>query len=565
MPVSDVPRKAGFSCAIRPDLQYLPWVRRLVPAVLDQHGRNVSPRARWTLTLIVVEAVTNAIVHRPRDEAEGWIELTLTLTARKLQLAVTDTNAAFRLPPEVLPPPQQERGRGLFLIRQLCQKVVLHRLQGRNRLTMYYDASEAAHEDYDHQALQAMHRLSQAIVGVPNIAEVCEQILREAVRMIPVSKASIMQYDATDRTLRVIAARGIPKRIQRTARVKVGEGVSGQVFATGKPLLVEDIRELTGVPRRRRYRGHSLIAAPMTSIPLQVRGVPLGIINMTDKKDGTPFTARDLALLNTLANQAAAYMHLCSLADHVAVARETDRELSIAREIQAGLLPAGRVRMRGCEAIGFCLPSARVGGDYFDYFPQGTHGPGAVIADVAGHNVGAALTMAGLRGLLRSEMGSGHASVAQVMDVVNQQLYGDLARAEQIISAILLWYRADQQTFHYAVAGHPPPLLWSSRLRRVSQLGGGDGLMGITKDASFTSHAVAVECGDVLLLYTDGVMELADRRGRAFGLSRLKRALSAVADLPPPQMLKGLKACLMQYAGQGPYRDDVTAVMIKVL
>ncbi|MBI2345490.1 MAG: SpoIIE family protein phosphatase [Deltaproteobacteria bacterium] len=418
--------------------------------------------------------------------------------------------------------------------------------------------------NFEREALRCLHRMSRAIARAPGLTAVCDRLLAEAIRVIPVTKASIMKYDPRDRTLRIVAARGIPQGIARSARVKVGEGISGRVFAASRPLLVRDIRAVRGVHPRRRYRGRSLIATPVTCMPLKVGNLPVGVVNMTDKRDGTPFTKRDLELLTTISNQLAAYLHLCDLADEVAVARRTDAELEMARQIQRGLLPADRPRLRGLDAAGVCLTSARVGGDYYDYFPDPGGTSAVVIADVAGHNVAAALTMANLRSALRAEAATPYLSCSAVAEQLNALVYPDLARAEQFVSLVYGRYLPETRTLRFCIAGHPPPLLYCRVRRAVAPLGGGDGLIGITQDARFSEHRVQCHLGDLLLLYTDGLVGARDRRGRSFGHLRLQRLLARMAGRSARQGLAGIMAAVRAHTGSTPLDDDITAVLIKI-
>lgn len=432
-------------------------------------------------------------------------------------------------------------------------------------------STAAGGDRFDRAALQALHRLSQAMVAAPSLTAVCERILREAVRVIPVARASIMQYDATDGTLRVVASVGIPARVAKSVRVPVGVGVSGHVFASSKPLLVRDVRRFPQASRRKRYRGQSIIAAPVTgapttTMPLEVAGRPLGVINMTDRRDGRAFTARDLALLQTLANQAAAYMRLCALADEVTRQRQLDQELTIARDIQQGLLPSGPSRFPGITVTGRCWPADRVGGDYFDCFADAAGLPTVVIADVAGHDVASALTMAGLRSGLRAEMARDGQSLGTVMERVNRQLFADLVRAERFISCLLLRYDRPARVIRYCVAGHPSPLLLKKRGPQVSTLPAADGCpLGVHARAVFTEQVVPVARGDVLVLYTDGLSGARNSGGATFGEARLRRALRAHRHLSPSVLPGAVHQDLRAFTGLHPFDDDVTLVAIRIL
>jgi len=118
--------------------------------------------------------------------------------------------------------------------------------------------------------------------------------------------------------------------------------------------------------------------------------------------------------------------------------RRTRRNLEIAKEIQLSLLPAEPLRTGRASVAGVCLPAMHVGGDYFDYF-ENARGVDIVIADVSGHNVGAALIMTEVRSMVRARARqSPIVHPARVLHDLNELLYDDLSRAELFIHNVLL-------------------------------------------------------------------------------------------------------------------------------
>lgn len=542
-------------------MRHLPRVREYLHQIAHAEPHAVSPSGLWRASVALVEAVTNAIRHAHPRHPEQPIHIAVRLADRAVRMQVSDSGPAYRLPSVKTPHPQQTGGRGLFLIRRLCRRVQLRRVRGRNILQMRYE--DAAPEVFPQQALAAVHRVSAAIIGAPRLELVCEQMLAEVMRVIPVSKASILRYDAATQCLRIVAARGVSPAIMRRTVIKSGEGISGRVLASGQPLLVKDITRMSGMRRRRRYHGRSLISAPMAILPLRVNGRPLGVINMTDKLDGTDFTEQDLQLLATLANQMAAAMHLCDLGEAVVQSSHLEHELALARAMQRALLPRSPRQLPGMQVAGYCQPSARVGGDYYDYFHERGADPGVIVADVAGHNVAAALTMAGFRGYLRTMMGRADRPLGAVLREANRHFFRDLAQVEQFVSCVLLRYRPAQRALQIAVAGHPPPLWYERRRRRVQALPAGGGLIGVDREARFPEAATSVARHDVCLVYTDGLIGMRNPRGVAWGLPRLRRCLVQHARRMPQQIVAAIARAASAFAGAQAPADDVTMVAIK--
>gem|GEM_PF-592232 len=559
----------AYHCSITPDLQWLPVLRELLVSLLREASIAMPHTLLWRCQVAQTEAVTNAMVHGTFSaRTTTAIDVEWQLTPQHIHLRVEHPGPVFTLPRRRVVPTPAEHGRGLQLIRSYADRVVLTHRAGRNRLVMSFCRSVGAAgdtpPDFDQAALQSVHRLSEAIVRAPGLTDIFDCILREAVRMIPVRSASILQYDVAERALRVVAAVGLSKKLQREIRVPVGSGISGKVFAQSQPILIADARRDPQAARRRRYQSHSLISAPVTRVPHEAHTHPLGVINMTDKRDGSDFTARDLLLLQTMANQAAAYMHLCTLADQVTAAQAMEKEFALAREIQLGLLPPQPVCWRDLEAAGLCVPCATVGGDYFDFFPDVAGAPGVVIADVAGHHMSAALTMAAVRSMLRTEMTHAGESLAVIVGRLNTQLYADLARAEQFVTCLLARYDRASGVLRLCGAGHPAPLLLR-RGGRVQALPSGDGpVLGLAHVATYEESLHPVQVGDVVLFYTDGLTGIVNARGHAFGERRLARALSALSEISAKAMVNQLRDQVFQFAGPTAVTDDVTLMAMKI-
>lgn len=209
--------------------------------------------------------------------------------------------------------------------------------------------------------LPALHRLSHAIARADSMESVCQEILKAVVAVIPVRRASIMKYDPEEKILKIVAAHGMTARLARDVRVSAGEGISGQVFSSKKPLLVDDIRHI-GRKAASRYKSKSLMVAPVMCMPLSMDGKPVGIINVTDKRGRGEFTKEDLELLTTIANHTASYLHLTNLAESARKSEQLHHEVELARSIQQRLLPGVLPQIPNLDVAGICVSAAHVGG-----------------------------------------------------------------------------------------------------------------------------------------------------------------------------------------------------------
>lgn len=412
--------------------------------------------------------------------------------------------------------------------------------------------------------LDVVHALSQAIAKAVDISQVYELILDEVVRHLGVEKASVMTYDPKIEALRIAAARGMDDEIMKSSVVRVGEGISGRVFASHKPMLINEIKAEEKGAGHERYHTRSLISAPVTCFPMKVGEAVMGVINVTDRTDGTAFTDEDLQLLTILANQAAAYMHICRLNEEKEAMERLKQQLEIARQIQYKLIPSERPEIEGLDVAARLITAERVGGDYFDYFDAQSNRPTFVIADVSGHSIGAAMIMAAFRAVIRAQRDV-EFSPGKLSQKINSILFEDLYQSEQFISMCCAQYLKSRKIVHITTAGHPSPIIWKAAANRCEEVSSEDPLLGIEPVGMFHEKQVVVSKGDVVVLYTDGIIEATDKDGRRFGRERFLECISDAAVGSARQIVDVIVETVQAFIDPVPPRDDITALVFKIV
>lgn len=393
---------------------------------------------------------------------------------------------------------------------------------------------------------------------------ICATILDRACEIVKAARASILLADPHTGVLRIAASRGMSSDQASDVRVLPGEGISGRVMETGQAVLVDDARTLGGDqgPDDTRYASRSFLSIPLRVFhPEEYAGGtaakgtrPLGVLNMTDKAGGVPFTSGDLKLLSALASQAAVLLDNTRLAG-------IEKEMLLARSIQASLLPQAPPRIRGVEVAGVCLPARNVGGDYYDMFGLPGGGVGILVADVSGHNVGAALMMAVSRAALRAEFDRSDGP-EEVLTRANSLLEADLARAELFVSVFLAYFDPASGTLSYASAGHNPALLLRAGGAPAEELDADGILFGILPDGVFQRKTIHLGPGDLVFLYTDGFTEARNDQEEMFGEARLADSVGRFAGLPVGEISGAVLADVDRFTRAAP-ADDRTAVVLR--
>jgi sigma-B regulation protein RsbU (phosphoserine phosphatase) len=239
--------------------------------------------------------------------------------------------------------------------------------------------------------------------------------------------------------------------------------------------------------------------------------------------------------------------------------RMLHKELEIAREIQAQLLPQSSSAVAGAVIASRYVPASSVAGDFYDFLVK-DGGVGVLIADVSGHGIPAALSASMVKVAVRAQMERA-GDPAEVLRGMNSILCGNLQG--QFVSAGYLFLEPAQGLLTYSGAGHPPLLVWRAATRQVDSLEENGLLLGIFAGSAYTARSIPLARGDRCLLYTDGLVEAPCSSGEEFGSNRLRDFLAQHSSLAPQPFCDALVQGLSRWCGPArPLPDDVTVVAI---
>jgi sigma-B regulation protein RsbU (phosphoserine phosphatase) len=234
-------------------------------------------------------------------------------------------------------------------------------------------------------------------------------------------------------------------------------------------------------------------------------------------------------------------------------------DLVVARRVQAELLPRERPPLETLEYAGLCLQAGAVGGDLYDFLPLGRGHVAFLLADASGKGVGAALLMAHLQALLRSQASRALDDLSGFLADVNAQFLASTA-PEHYATLFFGVYDDAARLLRYVNCGHNPPLIVGA--------GGAERLMptapvlGVLPEWRAAVAETRLAPGDLLLLFSDGVTEAGRTSDDELGEARLVEAMRARRRLPLGELLSGLVGVVEAHAG-GAHEDDLTLVGLR--
>jgi sigma-B regulation protein RsbU (phosphoserine phosphatase) len=332
-----------------------------------------------------------------------------------------------------------------------------------------------------------------------------------------------------------------------------GTGIVGHVIRTGEAVLCPDVRADS------RYVEGRTATRSELAVPIVSHAGVIGALNIESDREGA-FIEADGELLEFFASAAALSIEKALLHREVLQKHWMDSQLKLAREVQAGLLPLTPPDVPGWDMAATNLPTWTIGGDYYDFLPLDEGRLGLVVADVSGKGIPAALIMATFRAALRLELRR-QEGLAATVNSVNRALL-ESQGGSRFVTAVLAVLTPTSGRLDYVNCGHNPPLLLRAGGSHDLLDKGGPAL-GLVVGGGFEAGALTMEGGDVLALYTDGVVEPANERQEEFGEERLLRTVAATAHLPAGDVVLAVVEATRRFARRESYDDDFTLVVVK--
>jgi phosphoserine phosphatase RsbU/P len=242
--------------------------------------------------------------------------------------------------------------------------------------------------------------------------------------------------------------------------------------------------------------------------------------------------------------------------------KQARSELEIARHVQQRLLPQRAHPLKTAAFGGRCLPAREIGGDYYDFLDLGPGRLGVVLADVSGKGVAAALLTANLQASFRSQLELGMKHPRGLLTSINK-LFHESTPAEYFATMFFAEYRDQTRELRYINCGHPAALLLRAG-GAIEHLEATALPIGIFAAWSCEEKSVIIAPGDVLIAFSDGVLEAGVERGEEFGETRLIDALRAARGSEMEPMLDSLIGEVLQFSPEV-QSDDVTLVALRAL
>ncbi len=473
-----------------------------------------------------------------------------TSEAAALPIPPTPPRPLSRLtPPSSIPAPPFPLERLLAFLAPVISQIL------QTALEVEHAASELAER---YEEINLLYTISEILGRTVRLDEAASTILTEISETVGARRASILVHDRVTDTLQVVAAQGVQGAEVPPIAVNDACSVSARVFRTRHPAIVE--QDDAACQAETPYRRGAMLSVPiMWTNP--DGGEPLGVVNLSDRRSGAPFTAGDQKLVAAIATQIGTAIQNTRLVRASLAQQRLVQEMELAHDLQMKLLPTGAVVAPEAEVAARVVPAESVGGDFYNLFRLGHGCTGGLLGDVSSHGYRAALIMA-----LAMSASAIHAQATMdpgaMLGAVLSSLREELASTEMFIAVFYGVVDRLRGELHYANAGHPHAFVISAD-GRVQRLPALDPPLGMV-DGSPTSAVREWASGsDVLLVFTDGISDARNGADERLGERAVLDTVVQHRTRPVTEIVERVFETLAQHTGGLPPRDDLTLVVLR--
>jgi len=398
---------------------------------------------------------------------------------------------------------------------------------------------------------------SKILNSTLDLPELLGLILKMARENTGADRGSLFLVDHERKEIWSLLAHGLE---QKEIRLPMGKGIAGSVAETGEVVNLADAytdaRFDRDFDQRFGYRTRSLLCLPVKDRDDKT----VGVLQLLNKRDAN-FDAEDVDFLQSLSVHSAIALENARLHRESLERQRMERELTLARSIQRGLIPDKPPELDAFDVAVRYESSLEVGGDYYDFLTPSPNTFLFVVADVEGKGVGAAMIMSNLQATLHAVSMHLH-SLEGIVYTLNESLVHS-ARSKKFMTFFVGLVDLAGRGLHYINAGHVPPVVVRTQ-GEPEHLKEGGMVLGLFPGQRYQRGYAKLEPGDVILACTDGITEAANAAGDQFETERMVAAARAHRQKPAQDIVEAIVAEVTAFERGGSHFDDKVMMALKV-
>jgi sigma-B regulation protein RsbU (phosphoserine phosphatase) len=425
----------------------------------------------------------------------------------------------------------------------------------RARLEVEHAAFELAER---YEEINLLYTTSEIFGHTVSLEEAAARILEEIADTVGAGRGALLVHDRVTDTLQVVTAIGFDPKEAVPLSVQDPRSETARVFREQRAVIIEPGPERSAAEP---FRQGSLLSVPILWTNPGHPSVPLGVVNLSGRRSGSPFTSGDEKLVSAIATQIGTAIQINRLVRASLSQQRMQQEMQLAHDLQMKLLPKTSHFLPEAEIAARVVPAESVGGDFYHLFRLGNGRTGVMIGDVSSHGYRAALIMA-----LVMSAASIHAQTTadpqEMLSAILATIAEELESTEMFVSAFYAVIDPFRRRMRFANAGHPHAFVVTMD-GCVERLPAGAPPLGMSAAVPRTGERTWDPGSELLVLFTDGMTDARDRFDQRFGEESVLEVVRENMTAPPRVIVEHVLARLQQHTGDVLLRDDLTMVITR--
>ena len=424
----------------------------------------------------------------------------------------------------------------------------------RARLEVEHAAFELAER---YEEINLLYTTSEIFGRTVSLEEAAARILEEIADTVGAGRGALLVHDRVTDTLQVVTAIGFDPKEAVPVAVQDPRSDTARVFREQRAVIIEGPETSASEP----YRQGSVLSVPILWTNPGHPSVPLGVVNLSGRRSGSPFSTGDEKLVSAIATQIGTAIQINRLVRSSLSQQRMQQEMQLANDLQMKLLPKTSHFLPEADIAARVVPAESVGGDFYHLFRLGNGRTGVMIGDVSSHGYRAALIMA-----LVMSAASIHAQTTadpqEMLNAILATIAEELESTEMFVSAFYAVIDPFRRRMRFANAGHPHAFVVTTD-GCVERLPAGAPPLGMSAAVPRTVERTWDPGSELLLLFTDGMSDARDRFDQRFGEETVLEVVRENMTSPPRVIVEQVLARLQQHIGDVIRRDDLTMVVAR--
>lgn len=410
------------------------------------------------------------------------------------------------------------------------------------------------------QTLSVLNDISREITSILDPDDLLERIGQLLKRVIDFHMFTILLWNDRTQLFEHRFSSRFGERVTRERTIALGEGLIGTAAQLREPVLAPDVRKDS------RYVEANPEVRSELAIPLVYKGEVIGVLDLEHTRVNY-YNEDHQRTLSTLASQVAISIANAKLYQRIHEEEQRmERDLDMARQVQLRLMPSRPPILERAEIAAKFVAARSIGGDVYDYLDYGNGRIALAVGDVSGKAAPAALYAALVSGILRS-LAPQHLSPAAMLAALNDQLQERKLDSQYVTMLMAVWDDSNQ-TLQIANAGSVQPLFVatsndSGRPRSVRTIQAEGFPLGLFANAEYEEFTLSTRPGDLVVFFSDGIVDAVNATGEMFGDERLTHLLESQHHPTAQSTVDAILQAVTTFQAGTAHFDDETIVVLR--